>query len=192
MYANKKRTHATIMYAVCKLLSYNMYHYCGFTASSFPLPQHYRNSKPITAVKPQLSSPLPQDLPWFYHGEIPSVTLSAVNNNGKKYWQYQYLLIKVLAIPVPTLFLKSIAIPILYQNRNCRPQLSSPLPQDLPRFYRGEIPHITLSAVNNNGKKYWQYQYRYLLIKVLAIPVPTLFLKSIAIPILYQLILFDK
>src|SRR6218665_971786 len=121
MYANKKRTHATIMYAVCKLLSYNMYHYCSFTASSFPLPQHYRNSKPITAVKPQLSSPLPQDLPWFYHGEIPPVTLSAVNNNGKKYWQYQYLLIKVLAIPVPTLFLKSIAIPILYQNRNCRP-----------------------------------------------------------------------
>src|SRR6218665_2949614 len=41
----------------------------------------------------------------------------AVNNTGKKYWQYQYLLIKVLAIPIPILFLKSIAIPIpiLYQ-----------------------------------------------------------------------------
>src|SRR6218665_1756968 len=41
----------------------------------------------------------------------------AVNNTGKKYWQYQYqyLLIKVLVIPIPILFLKSIAIPILYQ-----------------------------------------------------------------------------
>src|SRR6218665_2325411 len=39
----------------------------------------------------------------------------AVNNTGKKYWQYQYLLIKVLAIPIPILFLKSIPIPILYQ-----------------------------------------------------------------------------
>src|SRR6218665_838203 len=29
-------------------------------------------------------------------------------------------------------------------------------------------------AVNNTGKKYWQYQYQYFQIKVLAIPIPIL------------------
>ena len=48
-----------------------------------------------------------------------------------------------------------------------------------------------LRAVNNTGKKYWQYQYQYFQIKVLAIPIPIL--KSIAIPIPILLpILFNK
>src|SRR6218665_2914239 len=54
--------------------------------------------------------------PYF---SVFCLSFRAVNNTGKKYWQYQYqyLLIKVLAIPIPILFLKSIAIPIpiLYQ-----------------------------------------------------------------------------
>src|SRR6218665_2644926 len=51
------------------------------------------------------------------------------------------------------------------------------------RYNRFSYYYVFSMAVNNTGKKYWQYQYQYLLIKVLAIPIPILFLKSIAIPV---------
>src|SRR6218665_207850 len=72
-----------IMHEVCRLQStlctrcvqsYNHDHCHGFIAGSFPLPWCHHDSKPITAVKPQSSSPFPQDLPW----EIaPSHSLAA-------------------------------------------------------------------------------------------------------------------
>src|SRR6218665_3734933 len=40
-----------------------------------PLPWHHCDSKSVTAVKPQLSFPLPRDLPQFHHGQISHVTL---------------------------------------------------------------------------------------------------------------------